>query len=266
MIILITGASSGIGLASALYLKNAGLNIYGTSRKAEMGAVQNGITFLKMDITKDESVKEAINYLIEQEGKIDVLVNNAGIGMVGSVEDSSVEEMQAHFDTNYYGAVRVMQEVLPHMRKAKNGKVINISSLAALFGLPYRGVYCAAKAALNLLTESMRMELLKFGIQAVVLCPGDFKTKIKSSRIRVKKGESSVYKEEYEQVYNLLNEELHSSGDPIEVGKILKKIIHKSSPKPYYIAASKFQKLVIHLRYWLPTKTFQKLMMNNYKM
>jgi len=266
MIILITGASSGIGLASALYLKNAGFKVYGTSRKAEMGVVENNITYLKMDITNTNSVQEAINFLIKTEGRIDVLVNNAGIGMVGSAEDSSVEEMQEHFNTNYYGAVRVMQAVLPYMRKEKRGKIINISSLAALFGLPYRGVYCAAKASLNLLTESMRMELLKFGVQTVVLCPGDFKTKIKSSRIRVKKGESSVYKEEYEQVYKLLNEELHSSGNPMEVGKVLKKIINKDGPKPYYIVASKFQKLVVHLRYWLPTKTFQKLMMNNYKM
>ncbi|MEM7163265.1 MAG: SDR family oxidoreductase [Bacteroidota bacterium] len=229
MVILITGASSGIGLASALFLKNQGHKVYGTSRKASMGETRNDIVYLKMDITQEKSIKEAIDFLILKEEKIDVLVNNAGIGMVGSVEDSSVNEMQEHFDTNYYGAVRVMQEVLPHMRNRSHGKIINISSLAGLFGLPYRGVYSAAKAAFNLLTESMRMELLKFNIHAVVLCPGDFKTKIKTSRIRVKKGETSIYKEEYNKVYDLLNEELHSSGDPIEVGKLIQKIVKKKS-------------------------------------
>ncbi len=263
---LITGASSGIGKSIAHYLRDKGLTVYGTSRRAEHGEVNDGVIFLQMDVTNNDSVASAMDYLIAKEGKIDILINNAGIGMVGSVEDSTPDEMKMQFETNYYGPVRVMQAALPAMREAGSGYIINISSLAGLFGLPYRGVYSAAKYALNGLTESMRMELLRFGVQAVVLCPGDYKTAIKSSRIRVKKGDTSVYKEEFDKVHQLLNDELHHSGDPIEVAQTVWKIIKTPKPKPYYISASLFQKFVVHLRYWLPTKTFQWLMLRNYKM
>ncbi len=265
-IVLITGASSGIGKSMAAFLRDKGLTVYGTSRKAENGQEIDGIRFVQMDVTQDASVQAGINYILEKEGHIDILVNNAGIGMVGSVEDSTPDEMKMQFETNYYGPVRTLQAVLPSMRERGSGYIINISSLAGLFGLPYRGVYSAAKYALNGLTETLRMELLQYGVQAVVLCPGDYKTAIKSSRIRVKKGDSSVYAEEFDKVHQILNEELNHSGDPIEVAQTVWKIINTKSPKPYYISASIFQKFVVHLRYWLPTKTFQWLMLRNYKM
>jgi NAD(P)-dependent dehydrogenase (short-subunit alcohol dehydrogenase family) len=265
-VVLITGASSGIGKSMAQFLHQKGLTVYGTSRKAEMGEVRDGVHFVAMDVTDDDSVQQAVDFIIQKEGHIDILVNNAGIGMVGSVEDSKPDEMKMQFETNYYGPVRTMQAVLPSMRERGSGYIINISSLAGLFGLPYRGVYSAAKYALNGLTESARMELLQFGVHAVVLCPGDYKTAIKTSRIRVKAGDTSVYAEEFDKVHHLLNEELNHSGDPIEVAQTVWKIINKKSPRPYYISASTFQKFVVHLRYWLPTKAFQWLMMRNYKM
>lgn len=265
-VILITGASSGIGQSIAHHLRDHGWKVYGTSRRAEMGEIRDGIHFLPMDVTSDQSVKSAIDYLLSQEPQVHCLVNNAGIGMVGSVEDSTPEEMKMQFETNYYGPVRVMQALLPHLREHRAGHIINISSLAGLFGLPYRGVYSAAKFALNGLTESMRMELLRFNVHAVSLCPGDFKTAIKTSRIRVKKGDSSVYAEEFDRVHDLLNAELNHSGDPIEVARLVRRITDTASPRPYYIAASPFQKFVVHLRYWLPTKAFQWLMLRNYKM
>jgi len=265
-VVLITGASSGIGKSIAAYLVGKGLKVYGTSRRCENGQRDNGIHFIKMDVTDDQSVIDGVNYLNEQEDKIDVLINNAGIGMVGSGEDSTPDEMKMQFETNYYGPVRVMQAVLPSMRAQKQGHIINISSLAGLFGLPYRGVYSAAKFALNGLTESMRMELLQFGVHAVVLCPGDYATAIKTSRIRVEKGDSSVYAEEFDMVHEKLNAELDHSGDPIEVAQTAWKIINKRNPKPYYISSSLFQKFVIHLRYWIPGRWFQWLMMRNYGM
>ncbi len=265
-IVLITGASSGIGKSMAHYLRDKGLKVYGTSRNARNGDVSEGITMLQMDVTNDASVQSAVDYLISKESRIDVVVNNAGIGMVGSVEDSSPDEMKMQFETNYYGPVRVMQAVMPHMRAQGSGHIINISSLAGLFGLPYRGVYSAAKYALNGLSESMRMEVKRFGVKVSVICPGDFKTAIKTSRIRAVKGDDSVYTQEFNKVHHLLNEELHHSGDPIEVAKVAWKIIESKDPKPFYIAASAFQKFVVHLRYWLPTKAFQWLMMRNYKM
>lgn len=265
-IVLITGASSGIGKSMAAFLKEKGLTVYGTSRKAIQGEVIDGINFVPMDVTQTESVQSAIDYILAKEGHIDILVNNAGIGMVGSVEDSHPDEMKQQFETNYYGPVRTIQAVLPSMRKRGQGYIINISSLAGIFGLPYRGVYSAAKYALNGLTETLRMEVLQFGIQTVALCPGDFKTGIKDSRIRAQKGDSSVYAEEFASVHEIMNEELNHSGDPVEVAKTVWKIINTKSPKPFYLAASPFQKFVVHLRYWLPTKAFQWLMLRNYKM
>lgn len=266
MVILVTGASSGIGLSTAKYLANKGYKVYGTSRKTEMGKEENGITYLKLDVTQDHSVNEAANFLLTIEGRIDVVINNAGIGMVGSVEDSSPDEMKEHFETNYYGVVRVMRSFLPKMREQRSGKIINISSITGFFGLPYRGVYSASKAAISLLTESMRMELLSYGVHAIVVAPGDFNTKIEKSRIMAKKSLSSDYKNEFEKVHAILNEEVHSSDDPIKVAQVIHKCIKSKKPKPYYLAASPFQKLVVHLRYWLPTKLFQRLIMNNYKM
>jgi len=265
-IALITGASSGIGASIARYLIDKGWKVYGTSRRADFGQITDGIHFLPMDVTDDGSVQRAIDHLLQAEQQIHLLVNNAGIGMVGSVEDSTPDEMKMQFETNYYGPVRVMQALLPHMREQKEGHIINISSLAGLFGLPYRGVYSASKFALNGLTESMRMELLRYGVHVVSLCPGDFKTAIKTSRIRVAKGDSSVYAEEFDKVHGLLNAELNHSGDPIQVARLVHRIAENRKPKPYYIAASPFQKFVVHLRYWLPTKAFQWLMMRNYQM
>ena len=265
MIVLVTGASSGIGLAIATYLHQKGYTVFGTSRKAENGDQSMGFTLVKMDVNSDESVKKGVEYVLSRSQKIDLLVNNAGIGMVGSGEDSTVDEMKMQFETNFYGPVRVMQEVLPSMRAHRKGMIINVTSLAGIFGLPYRGVYCASKAALKLLTESMRMELLKFNVHATVVAPGDYKTKIKTSRIRAKKADQSDYKEEFKRVYDIMNEEVHTSGEPIQVAKAIYKISHKKSPKSHYVVASTFQKLVVHLRYWLPSKVFYRLVMNNYK-
>ena len=265
MVVLITGASSGIGRAIASFLSDKGYQVFGTSRKAENGDKSNGFTLVNMDVTNDESVSKGVEYILKEVNTIEVLINNAGIGMVGSGEDSEVDEMKMQFETNFYGAVRVMQAVLPVMRENKKGKIVNITSLAGIFGLPYRSVYCASKAALKLLSESMRMELLKFGIYVSVLAPGDFKTKIKTSRIRAKKAEHSIYKEEFDNVYNIMNEEVHSSGDPMQVARAVHKIIQRRSPKAHYIVSSRFQKLVVHLRYWLSSRIFYKLVMNNYK-
>jgi len=265
-VILITGASSGIGKAIAAYLHSKGLIVYGTSRNATHGIIQDGITFLKMDVTNTSSVQDAVKFLLDKEGHIDVLVNNAGIGMVGAGEDSGVDEMKQQFETNFYGTVRVMQEVLPGMRDQGHGHVINISSLAGIFGLPYRGVYSAAKFAIIGLSESMRMELRSYGVRLAVICPGDFKTPIKSSRIHAKKSENSVYAKEFGEVYTLMNDELDNSGDPVAVGKEVWKILQDPDPRPFYLVASPFQKIVVMLRHWIPRRSFQWLMMHNYKM
>ena len=250
----------------ATYLHTQGYQVIGTSRKVNHGEVRNGITYVQLDVCSEVSIQSAVDYILNEFGQIDVLINNAGIGMVGSVEDGSIKEMQAHFDTNFYGPLRVLQAVLPHMRKRKSGRIINISSLAGLFGLPYRGGYSAAKYALNGLTETLRMEVLQFGIHTSLICPGDFKTDIKDSRIEAEATKTSVYKEEFERVHDMLNAELDHSGDPILVAHTALKAIRASKPRPYYIAASPFQRFVIHLRYWLPTSWFQWLMLRNYGM
>ncbi len=250
----------------ATYLHSQGYHVIGTSRKVNHGEVRNGITYVQLDVCSEVSIQSAVDYILREIGRIDVLINNAGIGMVGSVEDGSVKELQEHFDTNFYGPLRVMQAVLPHMRERKSGRIINISSLAGLFGLPYRGGYSAAKYALNGLTETLRMEVLQFGIHTSIICPGDFKTDIKASRIEAEAAKTSVYKEEFDRVHGMMNAELDHSGDPILVAHTALKVIRASKPRPYYIAASPFQRFVIHLRYWLPTRWFQWLMLRNYGM
>ena len=179
----ITGGTSGIGKAICTYLTIKGVQVYGTGRLAVNGEItKEGYTLVQCDVTNTESVNEAIQYIIKKENKIDLVVNNAGIGMAGSVEDSEIEEIRNIFNTNVAGTLRVCKAVLPSMRSQKAGLIINISSVGGLMGLPYRGVYSSSKSSVELLSEAMSMEVMKFGIKVVLIEPGDFKTSINLNR------------------------------------------------------------------------------------
>jgi NAD(P)-dependent dehydrogenase (short-subunit alcohol dehydrogenase family) len=183
-IAVVTGSSSGIGLETSLLLARNGFDTYATMRdthksdKIEKIANKENLPLevLSMDVDNDDSVRNAIHKIIDEKKKIDILVNNAGYGLFGALEDISIEEIKKQFETNLFGAIRTIKEVLPTMREQKNGIIINISSIAGVVGIPAECIYVSTKFALEGLTESISYELQPYGIKVVIIEPGVINT------------------------------------------------------------------------------------------
>lgn len=174
-VILITGASTGIGLAAAEALAARGFTVFGTSRQPEQHSAKN-FPLLQLDVREDESVKACVDEVMTRAGRIDVLINNAGVGLSGAVEEASIDEAKILFETNFFGALRMVNAVLPVMRRQRSGHIINMSSLAGLVGVPYIGLYSASKHALEGYSEALRFEVKQFGIRVSLVEPGDTRT------------------------------------------------------------------------------------------
>ncbi len=264
MVILVTGGSSGIGQAICQYLARQGHTVYGTSRKVKTQPTD--FKLLEMDVQNETSVYRAIAELINTEGKIDVLVNNAGLGIAGPLEETALDDIKNVFETNVFGIIRTCQAVLPYMRRQKNGHIINVSSIAGELGLPFRGIYSASKSSVEMISEALRMEVKTFNIKVSVVQPGDFKTNINQNRTEVNENTNSSYHKQYETVRNLVTEEVATAADPMIVGKVIKNIIEKKSPAIRYPVAPFLQKLTPTIKKIVPEKIFEKLIMNHYKM
>lgn len=265
-VVLITGASSGIGKATASFLAEKGFTVYGTSRNPEKIKKIEKFRLLPLEVSNRKSIEQAVNAIIKEEGKIDVLINNAGIGITGAIEETPVKEIRKAFNTNLYGPVRVMKAVLPYMRLQKKGIIINITSIAGYMGLPYRGVYSATKGALELITEAMRMEVKDFGVQITNVAPGDFATNIASGRYHTPLYKDSPYKKPYGNILKMIDEEVSGGNDPVKVARLIYKIIQNPRPRIHYKAGAFMQKFSIFLKRILPGKMFEKLMSNHYKL
>lgn len=265
-VVLITGGSSGIGKSIGLYLKSKGFKVYGTTRNLAKHEHFEVFDLLQLNVSDKESIVSAVNQIIAKEGRLDVLVNNAGVGITGPIEETPPEEVHKAFDTNVYGPLRVAQTVLPQMRKQKGGVIINITSIAGYMGLPYRGIYSATKSALSILTEALRMETKTFGIKIATLAPGDFATNIAAGRYHSPVLESSPYKEPYGNTLKMMNEDVSNGDDPISVAKQVLGIIESSNPKVHYKVGSPLQKFSVVLKSILPDKVYEKLLLNHYKL
>jgi NAD(P)-dependent dehydrogenase (short-subunit alcohol dehydrogenase family) len=169
-IALVTGASSGIGRATAIALSGAGYRVFGTSRSAAP-AGDRGVTMLAYDVTDDASVAQATNEVLIDAGRIDLLVNNAGVGVIGGAEESSIEQAQALFDVNLFGVMRMTKAVLPIMRRQGHGRIVNISSVLGLIPSPFNAIYSASKHAIEGYSESLDHELRTLGIRVVLASP-----------------------------------------------------------------------------------------------
>jgi NAD(P)-dependent dehydrogenase (short-subunit alcohol dehydrogenase family) len=174
-VILITGASHGIGLASANLLAQRGYTVFGTSRAPEQASV-SGFELLKLDVCDQQSVEACVQTVLERAGRLDILINNAGIAVGGALEEATMDDAKRLFETNFFGVLRMTNAVLPHMRQRRQGRIINMSSLAGLVGVPYLGLYVASKYALEGYSESLRYELRHFGIHVSLIEPGDLHT------------------------------------------------------------------------------------------
>lgn len=262
-VVLITGASTGLGYAIADYLAGKGYKVYGTSRSIK----NEGQKFqaLAMDVCDANSIEAAVKTILAKEGKIDVLINNAGLGIAGAVEHLSLPDVSKVFDTNVLGVLRTCQAVLPSMRKNHSGIIINISSIGAEFGLPYRGGYSASKAALDRLMEALRMEVKNFGIQVCTLQPGGISTDINKNRIQSPMPSGSPYKESFDRTYEIINASVSLGLKPEIFGPEVEKIINSTKVRRNYRIGKTTEKLSVLVKKLVPDYVFEKIIMNHYK-
>ncbi len=265
-VVLITGGSSGIGKCIGTYLISKNFKVYGTARNPKKYKGFDAFELIALDVRSPESVQGAVSEVISKEGQLDILINNAGVGITGPVEETPHAEILNVFDTNFHGPVNMMKAVLPQMRKQGGGLIINITSIAGYMGLPFRGYYSATKGALGLITEALRMETKEFGISITNLAPGDFATNIASGRYHAPVRDGSAYQDSYQKSLDLMDEHVDSGGDPMQVAKKVYNIIQKQNPKVHYPVGAFMQRFSLFLKKVLPGKVYEKLLMNHYKL
>lgn len=265
-VVLITGGSSGIGKAIGVFLTNKGFKVYGTSRNPEDYKNDLSFTLLKMEVIDPESISEVINFIISKENALDIIINNAGVGITGPVEETPYEEIRKAFDINVHGPINVIKAALPQMRKQQSGLIINITSIAGYMGLPYRGIYSATKAALEITAEAFRMEIKQFGIRMTNIAPGDFATNIVAGRYHAPLLDKSPYKEVYGKTLKMMNEHVEKGEDPMQLAQVVYNIIDEPNPKVRYKVGEAMQKFSIVLKRILPSNWYEKLLMKHFKL
>ncbi len=261
-VVLLTGASGGLGQAIAKHLSKD-YTVYGTSRKA---IDSTDFIPVQMDLTQANSITQAVQEILQKEGRIDVLINNAGIGITGSIEETNLNDVRKVFETNFFGMMQLIQEVTPVMRMQKGGKIINISSIAGYTGLPFRGVYSATKSAVMRMTEALSAELKSFNIDVIDIAPGDFKTNIAEGRIYTKLDDNSPYFDDYKLTLKMIDDEVEAGLQADVLGNKTLKIVKANKTKLRYNIGLFMQKLTPFLVTCLPGRFFEKLIRDHYKM
>lgn len=258
--VLVTGASSGIGQSCAAFLSERGCRVYGVSRSAGGGA-GGGVIRLQMDVTSDASVVDTVNTVREREGRLDVVVNNAGVAIAGAVEDTTIAEARQQFEVNFFGALRVCRAVLPGMRRQGAGYIINIGSIAGLVALPYQALYSASKFALEGLTESLRLEVGSFGIKVVLIEPGDHRTGLTQNRRWTSaSGKDSPYHSSAERALSRMARDEQTGPDPDRVARLVYRVMSTSRPRLRYTAGPATQRAAVWLKRMMPYGVVEKVM------
>lgn len=264
-VVLVTGASSGIGKSIGELLHQKGFVVIGTSRNA--AKVQDSkFQLIDLDVRNTESIAQAIQKTIQIAGRIDIVINNAGVGITGPLEEIPTAEIRNNFDINFFGPIEVMKAVLPQMRKQNSGLIINITSIAGYMGLPYRSVYSASKGALELITEALRMEVRSFGIHISNVAPGDFATNIAAGRYHAPLQPESPYRESYARTLSMMDEHVDSGSNPNDMAHAILEIINSDKPRIHYKVGAFMQKFSIVLKRILPDNIYERILMNHYKM
>jgi NAD(P)-dependent dehydrogenase (short-subunit alcohol dehydrogenase family) len=241
---IVTGSSSGIGLETAIHLSKNGFKTYATMRNlGKSEAIKSRsenlpIEILQLDVIDDASVHEAIQEVIRKEGRIDLLVNNAGYALMGAAEDLGIDEVQKQFDTNFYGIIRTIKEVLPTMRKQKSGSIVNISSAIGFGGMPLMSAYASTKFAMEGYTESLKAEVAPFGIHAILVEPGVIKTDVISASPFAKKAlePTSAYSELTQKMGEIMKSLYENCSSPSVVAEVVLKAATSDNPQTRYQA------------------------------
>ncbi|MDC3215029.1 SDR family oxidoreductase [Flavobacteriaceae bacterium] len=265
-VVLITGASSGLGLATALHLHVKGHHVFGTSRNPENYTDRVPFTMLPLEITDSNAITNCVVEILKKTNRLDVLINNAGVGITGPMEEIQAEAVVANFATNCFGPLQMAQAVLPQMRLQNAGLIINVTSIAGVMGLPFRGVYSASKSALSIMTESLRMEVKSFGIDVCTLAPGDYATDIALRRYHAPVVSNSPYQKIYQENLDTMDAHVDGGNPPQEIAVAIADIIEKGNSKVHYQVGPFMQKLSKTLKNILPSRIFEKLIMNHYKL
>ena len=244
---LVTGSSSGIGLETSLALARDGFYTFATMRdvskdekiKKMIGNENLNIEILQLNVDSEESVNSAINMVMEKKGQIDVLINNAGYGMWGTVEDVSIDEFKEQFETNFFAIIRLIHKIAPIMRNQGSGNIVNVSSVAGRIGFPVSPAYISSKFALEGLSESLRFELMPFGVNVIIIEPGVIKTNFfDSMKLAEKVQQDSTYKEITEKVISGVKMMAEMGTHPKEVADMIIKAINDEKPLPRYVVGN----------------------------
>jgi len=227
--VLVTGATSGIGLIIASQLTKSGYKVYGTSRRPEEYSKSLPFELLKLDITSEASVQHCIDTVLSQSNRIDVLINNAGIGICGSAEETSIEQAYRQVETNFWGAVKITRAVLPVMRQQQFGKIITVSSLAGLIGVPFQSYYSASKHAVEGFFKSLRMEVSPFNIQISLIEPGFFKTNLHNA-FEYAKPSIADYDPLRKKALPVFSDAIENADAPEAVARIVLRILNLKNP------------------------------------
>ncbi len=264
MVILITGISSGFGKAMAERLSADGHKVYGTHRR-DVTPIP-GVTYIKADASDDAQVEAAVKRVTDAEGRIDVFINNAGMGIGGPLEFSSLDDARTQMDVNWMGMVRFLHFVIPVMRRQRSGKIICISSIGGLIGLPYQGLYSASKFAIEGYCEALRLELREFGVKVVVIEPGDFSTGFTATRSRVAAPEAfEAYKSYAASMASIEHDETSGLKPEVLAAKI-SSIVRSKNPRYSYIVATFLQRLSVLAKTLLPSRLFARVLAAYYKL
>jgi NAD(P)-dependent dehydrogenase (short-subunit alcohol dehydrogenase family) len=249
---IVTGSATGIGYETAIHLARNGFHTYASMRNLqkangiiEIAKTENlPLSVIELDVTDDISITKAIDTVINETGRVDVLVNNAGYGLIGSLGDMSIEELKAQYETNVFGAFRVTKAVLPHMRKQYGGSIINISSIAGRIALPLYSAYVSTKFAIEGLSESMAYELEPFGIKVAIIEPGAIKTNFRREQAAKGSSEDSPYSSMMQSPSKAIEKMLKRRLYPEEVAKTIVQAIEDSKPKLRYIVGKDAEELI----------------------
>lgn len=266
-VVLITGASRGVGLATAEYLSKKGFHVYaGVRNKASLKSTKN-LHFEVLDVTDLSTIQKTVSKIIEKEGHLDILINNAGYALGGPVESLSMSEIKSQFDVNFFGVIRMCQEVLPHMRKQQKGHIINISSEQGIYGLPYGSSYTSSKAALESLSEALSIEVSPWNIHVSIIEPGLISSKF-SILMGSRKIEGNPYKKIVDDIETSLQqryehpESLNPSQSPREVAQFLYAVIQDPAPQLRYQTSAAAREMVSIKLLDLTGKEYTKIMKN----
>lgn len=265
-IVLITGATSGLGNAMAKSLSKEGFKVYATGRKITQESDGSNLLFKYMDVKNNDSVIGTVNSIIEKENRIDILINNAGTGLAGPLEEIPFEDIYNVFETNYFGTIRVIKQVVPVMRKNNSGLIVNTSSIGGEVGLPFQSVYTSSKFAVESLTEALSIELRPFGIKVCLIQPGDYRTNVNSHKRSVIPDKDSPYYKRLKHFFELLENNIEEGSDPEKMGKLIVKVANSSAPSLRYRSGKFFERITPPSKNIIPDRIFERILQRFYNL